>query len=137
MIIGFLSQGENKKVFGSMVLDFDAGKQVSAKRISDACLSRGRRSRLGCLKDQVAELGASVGYKQAYTAQGIIGGWGVLFGDNILASLLVKVSITTTPHAQYSLCSMMTQYSLFQVVESGKSVWRFFWLTSSLPLPSR
>jgi len=81
----------------------------------------------------VAELGASVGHTQAYTSQGIIGGWGVLFCDSVLASLLVKVSITTTPHAQYSLCSMMTQYSLFQVVESvksesGKSVWRFFGL---------
>ena len=110
-----------------------AQSEEARKRGSDDCLSNGRRSRLGCLKDQVAELGASVGYKQAYTAQGIIGGWGVLFGDNVLASLLVKVSITTTPHAQYSLCSMMTQYSLFQVVESGKSesgksVWRFFGL---------
>ncbi len=76
MIIGFLSQGENKKRFGSMVLDFDAGNQIGAKRGSYDCISKERRSRLGCLNDQVAELGASVGHTQAYTAQGIIGGLG-------------------------------------------------------------
>ncbi len=76
MIIGFLSQGENKKRFGSMVLDFDAGNQIGAKRGSYDCISKERRSRLGCLKDQVAELAASVGHTQVYTAQGIIGGLG-------------------------------------------------------------
>jgi hypothetical protein len=97
MTIGFSSLGENKKVFGSMVLDFDAGNQVSTKRGSDDCNSKGRRSRLGCLKDQVAELGASVGPTQSYTAQGIIGCWGVLFGDSVLVSLLVRVSKLTKP----------------------------------------
>jgi len=50
-----------------------AQSEEAKKRRSDDCISKARRSRLGCLKDQVAELGASVGYTQANTAQGIIG----------------------------------------------------------------